>query len=339
MFRSARITLTAWYLLIVICLVVLFSCSLYEVVSSQLKQNFLEKQMMLIKKRATEEDLSPLEVKKLTTESLSPDAVIAVVEKFRWELVFIDLGIFVLAGMGSYFLAGRTLRPIELMMHEQSRFISDASHELLTPITALKAEIESVLREKQLSGDEARKILVSNLEEVEDLHILALSLLDLSSYQTKNVSMGEIVLTDLITKAVKKVNSLALQKQITLSLSVERGSLRGNEKSLLELLVILLDNAVKYSQPETVVTILGKFDKKEAAVQISDQGIGIPKSDIPFIFHRFYRVDASRTKQRIAGYGLGLSIAQQIVQLHKGKISVESTEGKGTTFTVLLPLA
>ena len=111
----------------------------------------------------------------------------------------------------------------------------------------------------------------------------------------------------------------------------------GNKDSLVELFVIFLDNAIKYSPDKTAITLTSKKTAQQISVSIADQGIGIEESDILNIFDRFYRVNKSRNKDRVTGYGLGLSIAKQIVEKYNGNISVKSKINSGTTFTINFP--
>ena len=118
----------------------------------------------------------------------------------------------------------------------------------------------------------------------------------------------------------------------------ERISVEGHKESLRELLTILMDNAVKYSGDEALVRVSMKKEGGRATLSVADNGMGIAPKDLPYIFNRFFQATASRTKNAPGGYGLGLSIAKRIVDLHKGEISVVSEAGKGTRFTVDLPL-
>ncbi len=113
--------------------------------------------------------------------------------------------------------------------------------------------------------------------------------------------------------------------------------LNGSKDRLRELFVILLDNAIKYSPNNSVVTISAKSDRKFHTISVTDTGIEIEEKDISHVFDRFFRADTSRSKANVAGYGLGLSIAKKIVKIHNGAIDVKSTINKGATFSVLLP--
>jgi signal transduction histidine kinase len=149
--------------------------------------------------------------------------------------------------------------------------------------------------------------------------------------------MSSVSLSEIIHHTIEKLRPLSLKKQIEISENIEKMSMEGNEKSLTELCIILLDNAIKYSPEKATVSLTAINKDAKIEVTVQDSGVGIAKENIPHIFDRFYRVDTSRTKQHIPGYGLGLSIAKRIVTLHQGTIHVASTPGKGTTFTIIFP--
>lgn len=243
------------------------------------------------------------------------------------------------SALAGYFLAGRTLQPIQEMVAGLNRFVSDASHELRTPLTSLRSEIEVGLRNKKLTLTEARTLITSNLEDVVRLQALSNDLLTLTQYEkiTNVKTFEKLSLEEIIHRAVKITQGLAKNKHIAIHVNIGGVMLQGSRQQLEELFTILLDNAIKYSHPKGVVTLTGTTDHHKVNVFVSDRGIGIDKKVIPFIFDRFYRADTSRSKQT-DGFGLGLSIAKKIVDIHKGSIEIESTLRQGSTVTVKLPL-
>jgi signal transduction histidine kinase len=150
---------------------------------------------------------------------------------------------------------------------------------------------------------------------------------------------GQSFLTTLALEALKSTQFLASQKLITVVNQVEDFQIVGDKASLVELLVILIDNAIKYSEPKTTIKLTTRKSNQFVSLAVTDHGQGIKASDLPHIFDRFYRADFSRSKTKTNGYGLGLSIAKKIVDAHGGKIEAKSTLGKGSTFVVRLPLA
>jgi two-component system sensor histidine kinase CiaH len=276
---------------------------------------------------------------RMRIERIDEDIFNEIKERIIMELEIINIFIFITSGALGYILAGKTLRPIQEMVEEQNRFISDASHEFRTPLTALKSSLEVNIRDRNLSINDAKKIMSESVKDVDDLQRLSDSLLSLSQYQKKLTSseFKTISLDYCILEAVKKINPIAKQKQIILNTNLERINIRGIKDDLINLFVIILDNGIKYSNKETSINIYAKKIKKQVKIEISDQGIGIKKENLVNIFQRFYRVDQSRSKERVIGYGLGLSIAKKIVLSHHGKISVTSKINKGSIFTILFP--
>jgi signal transduction histidine kinase len=151
------------------------------------------------------------------------------------------------------------------------------------------------------------------------------------------VSLVEECIQEILKKSIEKVLVFSRSKQITIQYEAVPYLIHGNTPSLVEVFVILLDNAIKYSKPETTIEIAVKNVRSSLSILVKDHGIGIPTEDIPNIFDRFYRADTSRTKEQVKGYGLGLSIAKTIVKMHKGTIRVESVVDLGSTFIVQLP--
>jgi signal transduction histidine kinase len=254
-------------------------------------------------------------------------------------MILIDLLIIAISAITGYFFAGRTLLPLKKMVDEQNRFITDASHELRTPLTAAKTSVEVGLRDKKLTLHQARDLLTSNLEEINIMQKLADKLLLLAQVENGNTKKGyaPIALKTCILTAREKVASLAKEKHITISVLGEDVEIAADKESIVELFVILFDNAIKYSEKEMNITVSAEKSDGMGIIKVQDHGVGIDEKDLPHIFDRFYRAEKSRTKTKASGYGLGLSIAKKIVDEHHGTISVESTFGQGTTFTIKLP--
>lgn len=336
MFHSARLKLTAWYLLILMFISMSFSLIIYRGISNEINR-FSQSQRLRIERRLQENNYFP---QHSPIRFIDPDLIEETKHRLIFILIFINSGIFFLVGSLSYFLAGKTLRPIQEMVEEQDRFISDASHELRTPLTALKSSLEVNLRDKNLSIEDAKETMSESIKDVNDLQRLSDSLLNLSQYQKPffSAKIKDISLNVCINEAVKKVTSLAKQKQITIKKNVEEINIKGIKDDLINLFVIILDNAIKYSSKKTSIKIYAKKTNNQIIIEIKDQGIGIEKKDLPFVFDRFFRADQSRSKEKVTGYGLGLSIAKKIVDTHEGEIKVESKQGKGTVVTVSIPV-
>lgn len=333
MFRSARVKLTVYYLLIIMFISGLFSFAIYRVVTSELETRF-----STIERRIEFEQrgfgLPPAQRAFLAGHLEGAKRRVLAI------LLLANGVILVFSGVAGYFLAGKTLRPIEEALEEQKRFVADASHELRTPLTSLKTSIEVALRDKKMTTKEAKETLQSSLEEADNLGILASDLLDLTRYQkaSTDLTFKQVDAGRLLEDVSKKVQPLAKDKDINLEVNSAKAILKADETSLNKVITILLDNAIKYTPKKGKVTATAKVDRRHFFLEVKDTGIGIRQSDIPHIFDRFYRVDQSRSKMEVPGFGLGLSMAKEIVDLHKGSIEVASAFGKGSTFTVKLPL-
>jgi signal transduction histidine kinase len=162
----------------------------------------------------------------------------------------------------------------------------------------------------------------------------------LARLEEDNLPKERVAITDVAKKAADVVALSAEIKDIKVLTKLpknENAVVMADESSLTELLVILLDNAVKYSPEKSKVTLKVSFEGKHVVVSVADEGVGISADHLPHIFDRFYRADSSRTGGETHGYGLGLALAQKIAQLHKTTITVTSKQGKGSTFAVQLP--
>ncbi|MBA3723607.1 MAG: HAMP domain-containing histidine kinase [Candidatus Levybacteria bacterium] len=344
MFESARLKLTAWYLLIIMLISMLFSVAIYDIATREIHS--IINRIQYEQYREQNNGFSGRQGRSIpfTIKELQ-----AVKDRIKLQLFFINAVIFFTAGGAGYFLAGRTLRPIKAMIDEQNQFISSASHELRTPIATMRAEMEGSLLEKNIADKDARKLITSNLEELGELQNLTNNLLQLA--QVHNVKaekfQEDVSITECVASALKKVKSLAKRKNITIDKEITDAIVTGDRNSMKEVFVILLDNAIKYSPPQSEIHITSEMAKNVVTINVIDNGIGIAKKDLLHIFERFYRADKSRNEE---GYGLGLSIARKMVETHNGSITVQSkinkparnalhsNAGGGTTFSVTLPL-
>ncbi len=341
MFHSAYLRLTVFYVLVVMIISIAFSVVLYQISSAEIGRG-LDRQTSIIRNLPGNNRL-PFPFDEI--ENARRQQIDESNGHIETNLIYLNILILILSSAGGYFFARRTLKPIEEIVEAQNRFTADASHELKTPLTAMRSEIEVNLRDKKLSGDEAKKLLQSNLEEIGKLESLSNALLKLAKYDSDDRhDFREVVLSEMITEAYERVAGLAEKKLITINChpELDSGSLRtkvlGDKASLIELFVILLDNAVKYSPEKTMISIDIREDKKYAVIRVKDQGMGIKAGDLPHIFNRFYRADQSRCKEKCDGYGLGLSIAKRITEIHHGDIYVASSHDHGSEFTVKLPI-
>lgn len=255
------------------------------------------------------------------------------------RLVGLNVLAFTAGSALSYWLARRTLAPIEDAMNAQAQFVSDASHELRTPLTAIIASNDVALRDKKLSLAQAKAVIRQNAEDAQKLHALSDGLLKLARGDAYAVTLSRVPLQDIAADAMNQVLHPALAKNITVHDKVPKIFVHANKTAATQALVILLDNAIKYSAENGNVYLGASTRGKYVYLTVRDEGVGIRASDLPHIFRRFYRADAARTKHGQNGYGLGLAIAQKLVTQQNGEITAESTLGKGSTFTIKLPFA
>jgi heavy metal sensor kinase len=219
------------------------------------------------------------------------------------------------------------------------QFSADASHELRTPLTVMRGEIELALHSPQTPG-EYRTVLESSLEEIVRMTSITDNLLLLAKAEqgTVDVHLSEVDLENLLDELYEDSEVLAEQKNISVRLREKAPiTIVGDRGRLRQLLLNLVDNAIKYTPEGGTVTLAVRRQNGSALLEVQDTGIGIPPGEIDKIFDRFYRVDKARSREQ-GGTGLGLSIAKWIAELHRGTISVTSEVNKGSTFTVTLPL-
>ena len=334
--QSAAFKLTLWYLGIILLLSTLFTIALYRDSIAQIAEN-ANHQRIAITRLPLPIQFEPRRTQFLQNldYQLNADR-----QRILLRLLALNLATLLLGGAASYALARRTLRPISDSLEAQGRFTADASHELRTPLTAMRTEIEVALRQKALGSAEARDLLTSNLEEVAKLEALSAGLLRLARFEggLDPSAIKPISAKALFDQAIKRFNVLLTQRALTFNIDAGNETVSGDLDSLVELFAILIDNAIKYSPTGSTITLKSEPSNHTVHLSVIDHGVGIAASDIPHIFERFYRADRSRSQEQIKGYGLGLSIAKRIVDLHHGDIVVTSVLEKGTTFRIKLPV-
>ncbi|HEY6226180.1 MAG TPA: HAMP domain-containing sensor histidine kinase, partial [Verrucomicrobiae bacterium] len=234
----------------------------------------------------------------------------------------------------------RMIGRIQEALDQNRRFVADASHELRTPLAILRGELENVVTHNHLSSN-TRETLGSNLEEVDRLGKIVEGLFALSRLDAGEAQSGSIVLNlaKLAITTTEQMCLLAEDKEITLvSTSETPVFVRGDSSRLKQVIVNLVDNAVKYTPNGGRVEVKVYAADGKAVLEVKDNGIGIPKEDLPHVFKRFYRVDKVRSRE-FGGAGLGLSIVQSICAAHDGSVEAISDGRQGSSFIVRLPLA
>jgi signal transduction histidine kinase len=237
------------------------------------------------------------------------------------------------AAVGGWFLAGKSLEPVEAAFERQQTFVADASHELRTPLAVIRANAE-FLQGEQPDSEEAAEILA----ETDRLASLVDALLALARGQAGSAAEQVVDLGELVTSSAHAMLPLASDRKVSLDVEAAPGmELRGNPDQLRQLVLILVDNALRYTPEGGRVSVDARRVDGSAVVAVQDTGIGIDPDALEHVFERFYRADDARTRA-FGGAGLGLSIAEQLVTGHGGRISAVSTPGGGSTFTVTIPL-
>jgi signal transduction histidine kinase len=268
------------------------------------------------------------------SRSLTPET--EALENLLHTLLFGAVAAIALAAGGGWFLAGRALVPVRQAFDRQKAFVGDASHELRTPLAVIKANAE-FLQQAQPDNAEVEDIVT----EADRMSALVDSLLALARGETAETRQREQFDLGLVVEtSVDTLKPLAEERRVTLAVRHDDADLRidGNREQIKQLMVILLDNALRYTGQGGSVDVDVLRTDGTGVVRVSDTGIGISPSSINHVFDRFYRADEARNRDS-GGVGLGLAIARELVVEHGGRIAVESSPGEGSTFTVHLPLA
>jgi two-component system, OmpR family, sensor histidine kinase CiaH len=336
MFKSARVKLTLFYLIIL----ALFSLIATSTIRVLAEREYLHSNMV---QRG--------EVRQLIFHGfgvtgrpedayidLQEDQAAWVRQRLNEDMLMINVAALAISGVMSWWFAGRTLKPIEEAHLAQARFASDASHELRTPLTNMRLENEVFLRQKHFSETDAREQIESNLEEVQRLESLSGNLLALTQYGQTPLNLQPLAIKDVVKEAVKVAEKVAEPKKAKFENKVEQMVVIGHRDSLVQLVDILLDNAVKYGPQKGTVTIGGRKDDGHYLLWVQDEGPGIDDNDLPHIFDRLYRGDKARTGA--SGFGLGLSLAQAIAKANGAELQAQKLpDKKGACFLLRLPLA
>lgn len=333
MFKKARIKLTLWYITIIFLISSCFSIAFYKSSTREIERIVARMERSRQEWTNQYNNFVPPPPRGPSIEELEESK-----KRLLTSLLIVNGVIIFATGCLAYSFAGKTLSPIKEMVKEQKQFITNSSHELRTPLANLRAEMEANLLEKKISDQMARDLITSNLEEVIRLQTLSNNLLELAKlHQFKKSNYDQkLSLSKLLEVALKRTSALAKKKEISIVLKIIDCQILGDKNSLQELFTILIENAIKYSHEKSEIQIISKLAEKYLKVIIKDQGIGIAANDLPHIFDRFYRADKSRSL--VQGFGLGLAIAKEIIEKHRGMIKVKSELGKGSTFTIKFPL-
>jgi len=315
-FFVARLRLTFYYSITVIAILGGSSLILYKIILSNLSDSIGER-------------------------ILDPRIYQALVDRAQDILLnrflTIDLIIIFFVIILGFLLTQKTLRPIKINMEKQKRFITYASHELRTPTSIVISGLEVALANKKLDFSSAKKTLENTLDEMREFSILSNNLLDISKYDTfLKVEHENIQIDDLVNSIIEKNRNLAKIKEIEIEAKIEsKAAIKGNKIELNRMFNNILDNAIKYTPQNGVISIADKIVSNKYVINITDSGIGISKNILDKIFEPFFRGDTSHNTN---GAGLGLTLVKKIIENHKGSILIKSQENKGTNVVISLPI-
>lgn len=261
--------------------------------------------------------------------------------KTLFMLFCIALILFIGACMFSYWLAGVNMRPISQMYEQQKRFTADASHEMRTPLSVMRLAVDAMKIDTDSHYSSFVKESIEMLQsEIKRMSKLVEMLMQLARNEVQEFEPNnntDIDVSSLAKKIGQEMALLAKSKHIVLTQAIAEGiHLQAAESHLQSLIIILLDNAIKYSPEKTHITLLVKATQHDVLLEVHDEGIGIADEDKKKIFERFYRVDKARSRSQ-GGFGLGLSLAMLLVKMYHGVIEVKDNKPCGTIFKVHLP--
>lgn len=260
------------------------------------------------------------------------------VTQVKRDVALAVLGMLVLFGIASA-LARWATQPVECAWDQQRRFVADASHELKTPLAVIAANAQILSSEPGLAPG-AERWVRSTLDETVRMRGLIEDMLELARIEQPGTARTEPVdMTGVVDGIALQFDAVAFERGCDVARDLAPGVVVMGDAAQLERLVkILLDNACKYSEPSTTVSVSLKAAGGSAQLSVTNQGTPIDPEDLPHLFERFYRSDKARDR-KTGGYGLGLAIAKGICEQHGGSIATTSTQADGTTFVARIPLA
>ena len=318
-FLQARLKLTAYYTIAIFILVAIFSLVVYGLFAKNITSN------LQYEGKGSEEREAFVE----------REVIHRALDKLQGVLLVVDGVIIIVIGGIGYYLAGKTLKPVEQAYMRQKKFVADVAHELRTPLAVMKAGSETALSSDS-SKAEYKKIIQESLEELDYLSVMVDDLLFLArSDNFQRAELFEFNLSNLTHKQIELMKPYADKKNVILEQDiVDNLFIKGSKAYLKRLIANLVKNAIDYNKPSGKVKVFLKGSRAQVELKVVDTGIGIKKEELKNIFHRFYKADRARSR-RSGGAGLGLSIVQEIVKIHRGKVYIKSSISKGTEVSIL----
>lgn len=329
MFKTARFKLTLWYGASVALILMSFSLILYFNMAQSLKED------VEVERETEVEGSAAGNSQDRHLEELFVSASLA---KLREILVASNLGVLLLSMGASYWLAGRTLRPIDEVLKRERRFTAGASHELRTPLTVIQSGADMMLQRKR-SPEEYEETLRDIREEAVYMSQVVADLLTLARDGTasRQVFKEPVHLRVLLEEIIRRMEPVAAARGLRLESRLEIDSVvQGDQQRLRQMFFNLVENAIKYNKDDGEVFVGLQREAHWAKVEVKDTGMGMTAEDLRHVFEPFYRVDKARSRQ-LGGSGLGLAICDWVIRAHNGHIDVVSQIDQGTTFTVWLP--
>lgn len=320
MFKSTVKNLTLSYIFIISIITISISVLVYSAVIKNTEEVLRNEEIKIIKK------FGNLDEKNSKRLHFAENSIIEFKQKTLIILIILNILIVTIVGFLSYLLAKKNIKPIEIAMKKQKEFISNVSHELKTPITALKSSFEIELRSKK---PDFRNTLISGIEEVDKINSLLNGFLRLSSFENKTYKLKkeEIHLKILLDEIVKRHMDSIIEKRIEVIYDLKENVILSDKFLMTELLSIFIHNSVKFNKSYGKISISTYRDGKMDIIKIKDTGEGMSKEVLEKIFDRFYKGDESRNRE---GHGIGLAIAKEIMSIYQTKIDVITRKNEGT---------
>lgn len=317
--------LTTYYILIITILCILVSSVIYLNIEKRSEDALKQIESKLELKFDTNDS------KYLKRVQYAEESVKNFQKRLILNLTLLNIVIISIIGTIAYFFAKKTLKPVEESIRKQKDFISNVTHELKTPLTALKSTFEISLRSKESNLSDTIK---SGIEEVDKLNQLIDEFLKLSSLDSKNTEIKneelnlDLLIDDIANKNIFKIKTKELRIIKNLNFKI----IKSDKFLFTELISIIFDNAIKFNKQHGTIEIKSYKQNGQDVISISDTGLGIDQHIKDKIFERFYKEDSSRIQTE--GYGVGLSLADEISKLLNCEIEVESEKEKGTQFNL-----
>ncbi len=334
-FQQARWKLTTLYIVILFIILNLFTLSLFFVLKEEEKTHQKKIQLIWEKKeiifpnqKLTVFKLNPSQEKIINSKKLIELQHLFLNIIKKWILI-IESVLLIISGFFSYFLSGITLRPIKEKNKKQQQFLSDVSHELKNPLSAIKTTIDIVKNQNSWEKGELNSVFIDINDEITRLINTTNGLFLLEKTDRKKQKKYKI--DELLRKTVKKCLPLANNRNIRIKLNLKHFFEKLNKNDFETVVFNILHNAIKFSFPNSIIEITLS---EKGLFKIIDHGIGISQKNISKVFNRFFKVDDSRTFIEENGSGLGLSIVKKICNENKWEFTVKSEINKGTTFTI-----